>query len=756
MQPAEAQKGVPSKSQLFNSLKNFLNIKNRLQPIIGLGSITECVRAGTHNREVLYLCEVCVCRLHDVTDMRNHILGSLHRYNYIKVWHSHLVSKWKKSDLSNLARPLMEMAKILEGKEGPGDVQRLEVGDAVYQKTATLSENDAVTLITMLRDGQGEPVQLEQSQRIVLLARNQQTLSKNSLKTSSDANQTVTFIKPESWEKNTSSEPCVLSENGFLDGYTGTRPLIGLFRMVECRGEDGQTYCFLCHCCRIRSSKKDLFNHLTGSSHLMNYLMETRPEQVEIMMADINDNNELLQSLAKKVEQEEGRGMPTVVNVPGSLCFLLTVKSYHWCIKMLYDEGTHTNIQKSSSAKGPSESETLHQNMPEKCAMMQPQWAKRMTAKRKKRKDTNTVFKVSLPLSKGSMLLKRMSFSMDSLPVSSASDSDPIPSPESQSEDCDLDYDPDSFAMNRAEHTSQVQKDLYSGDENAGQNWGPERNVTVHQYQEVDDYYKENKYFKQSEDITATKYQKVYDDDDDDDYSSSQERSHERFYKEWKNEGPQTQNECLSPALSHSQDWPSLNSSYRLEWYNSTSTVSKENQQNERSSGESQYYYQRQNPSHYTAQDESLETGNEGKHGQYNEFAAHSDVAKINMHHHLGYPLAHSGSIAPEPREKSVIEQRQLQTYMEFPIGYCQTVSQGYMTQPVAHQTIPVGQWMMSNPSYNIGPLTYPHQHFPHPVSDGAGGWAHVPVNWFQHRQALSYGAHSNSMSDVMISGSSH
>lgn len=36
--------------------------------------------------------------------------------------------------------------------------------------------------------------------------------------------------------------------------------------------------------------------------------METRPEQVEVMTVDIEDNYQLLQSLAKEVEQEEGRG----------------------------------------------------------------------------------------------------------------------------------------------------------------------------------------------------------------------------------------------------------------------------------------------------------------------------------------------------------------------------------------------------------------------------------------------------------------
>lgn len=107
--------GVSTKSHLYNSLKVYLNNRNRLQPIIGLqwqipvlgiccqccvymsrvywndlsfyvhsglGSIIECVKAGTHSVEALYLCEVCGSRL-GKADIRNHIMGSLHRYNYI-------------------------------------------------------------------------------------------------------------------------------------------------------------------------------------------------------------------------------------------------------------------------------------------------------------------------------------------------------------------------------------------------------------------------------------------------------------------------------------------------------------------------------------------------------------------------------------------------------------------------------------------------------------------------------------------------
>lgn len=117
----------------------------------GLGSIVECWTVDGRCSEALYLCEVCVLRL-SKADVRNHITGSLHRYNYIvriRLWisyrfccttscieglffflcrqrarHPHLVSKWKDdADLCELAWPLMEMAKTLESEEGPGDIQ---------------------------------------------------------------------------------------------------------------------------------------------------------------------------------------------------------------------------------------------------------------------------------------------------------------------------------------------------------------------------------------------------------------------------------------------------------------------------------------------------------------------------------------------------------------------------------------------------------------------------------------------------------
>ncbi|KAE8282045.1 hypothetical protein D5F01_LYC19436 [Larimichthys crocea] len=452
--------------------------------------------------------------------------------------------------------------------------------------------------------------------------------------------------------------------------------------------------------------------------------METHPEQVKVMMADINNNYQLLQSLAKKVEQVEGRGQPKVVNIPESLCILLAGKSYHWCIKMLSNGWSHTNIQKRQTAvKGPSVNTTAKQGHIPQSAVVLSETAKRNTTMRKKRKVRNTVFQVSLPISKGSVLLKRTSFSRQvSLACSPLSDADL--SPESLwTEDCELDCDTGSFAVTHAEQTSQLH--LYNGDGGLGQYMGPEKDLSVSHYQAVEGYYSDNEYnqFNQSEYVTPWFHgERNYNRECD-----SQERLNTRFEEEgqWQGEGPQTQNEWLSPAGSHPWHWSSCNASYRPEvgypeqWYYSTSqsqvgtgfNVSGEKRQKEMSSEAVQYSHQQHPQDQYMSRDYASLTGSMGQSG---ELAPHLDATRINTHPHVGDPFAHSGNIAPQSRvQLSETEYRDWQEYMNFTTGHVQTAQQNDVMQPTAHQAIQVVYGVMSNTNDNTGSTENPDQYFP-------------------------------------------
>lgn len=340
---------------------------------------------------------------------------------------------------------------------------------------------------------------------------------------------------------------------------------------------------------------------------------------------------------------------------------------------------------------------TSNQDLPDKSAVVM-----RMT-KRKMRKVNNTMFKVSLPLTKGSVLLKRTSFSKDRLPVSSTysppSDSDLIPSPETQSEDCELDCDNQSFAIN-AEltsmcTTSQLQQDPYSGGAEAGQYMGPERSFARH-YQEVDGYFSDNEYVRQSEYITGTEDSKVYGENYNRQHSS-QGRSNKRFYKKvWQNEDPQTS------AAPLTQDWSSYQSLYGRvegcsEQRNNSTLQSKTGIRVEVSRGErwemssnaTRYYYQQQPQYQYMTQDHPSLPTSAGQHGSSGELAPHLDVATVDR----DYSFFQT-------------EVRPWKSSMGFTTGHVQTAPQSYMTQATTQQTIQVRHGVTSNPNYNIGPMT--------------------------------------------------
>ncbi|XP_058609769.1 uncharacterized protein si:ch211-199g17.2 isoform X2 [Onychostoma macrolepis] len=133
-------------SHLYNSIRSYLQNQNRAQPIVGLNSITEVL---AYNQPALYFCDVCILRI-TKADIRNHIMGSIHRYNYIKSHHAH---GWTSdTDLTLLARPLMDIAKKVEKKEGTGDIQVLGVDEVIYKEMTSIPVPDAFAQMKKIKD----------------------------------------------------------------------------------------------------------------------------------------------------------------------------------------------------------------------------------------------------------------------------------------------------------------------------------------------------------------------------------------------------------------------------------------------------------------------------------------------------------------------------------------------------------------------------------------------------------------------------
>lgn len=333
---------------------------------------------------------------------------------------------------------------------------------------------------------------------------------------------------------------------------------------------------------------------------------------------------------------------------------------------------------------------------PEKHTAVLLKWTKRK-AKKKVKKVANTVFNVSLPLTKGLVLLERMAFHEGSPPMSDShsSASDLTPSP--QTEDCDLGYD--------------IEQDFYSGDAEADQNMGPERIFTGTPYQEEDSSFSINEDFRQSEDVTWTNDQKVYGEGNYGTRHASQDTSTKNFGDLKK------ENKELAHAVHNTQDWAlaSYNSSYRPEdgyasqWYSSApqnqvgtgEKVPKEEKW-EMSVAAAQSYYQQQPQNQYMAADHpSRLTGSVGRHGLPAQSIPYSNAAWNSGYPQLDVP-AHSGSMAPQPRVQSLeTEQRYQQTYMEFTSSHVHTTPQSYVAQPAAYQGIYIGHGVTSVPNYS-------------------------------------------------------
>ncbi|XP_068603649.1 uncharacterized protein si:ch211-199g17.2 [Brachionichthys hirsutus] len=530
--------------------------------------------------------------------MRNHITGSLHRFNYIKAWHPSLLSGWtENAELFKLARPLMEKAKALEGEEGPGHIRLLEVEDAVYRMMAARSEND------------------------------------------------------------------------------------GLSRVVECRSEAGQSYCFLCHCCRVRANNEDVVDHLTGSAHLANYLKSA-------LMGDVGDDRRLLRSLARKALRDVGSGEQKVVNLPESLCILMTSKSYHWCIKMLRKRRTRgENRGMKIPVVGASVRKTSNRASPVKCTVGM------MRTNKKRRNKNATVFKVSLPLSKGAILLERTPFSRDDDPAPPASspppDSDVTPSA-FESKDCEA-QSFSRFAADNADQTFQLQHGPCGNGADGGCFTGPDGAFVRHQ--------DANENYNQSESISGMEY--PWSGGNDYSRRHDPQGSSQSFDKGWQHEDPQTPNEWVSPAVSHAPDWPSYHAPYGAEpWCNSLSQVvvrmAMPQEEWPMAGNVAQRHNQQPRYEYVTHDHAGLPAGS----------VSHQGASWCDLHPE---PFAHGGNSWPKPAEQFLqSEPSSWQTYVGFGTGPVQAASQSYVMQPTALQAIPGGS------GYNDGPVITPGQHLIH------------------------------------------
>ncbi|XP_017551630.1 uncharacterized protein si:ch211-199g17.2 [Pygocentrus nattereri] len=419
-------------SHLFNSMRKYLCSHDRVQPIVGLGSIIELC---TDAEPPVYLCDVCILKINK-RDIKTLIMGSLHRYNYIKSRHVYGLKAGE--DLTSLAWRLMELAKVVEKKEGTGIVQVLHLDDVIYKEMISKPALDAIAQVKKIKI----QTRISGLQSSIFNKRTKCESSTAALSptwhfTPKDTCGFEHFsrysVKLSQCElKDVNSKTCTvqspkLSEES-PESYRGTQPLIGLQAVIKCQTVDGDPppCCYLCQPCTLKVLKSDIIHHLISPQHQLNHINFHHPH----LLLDMNEDQSL-QTIAMQLELEEGRGQMKVTRLSACVLSEILEKDFDWCMKMLNcastaeikpEQGPLMAGSSMSSGcnitlKRPYESTeitvdhswdgTLHDHIGK---VPRRQWSSsRGGVSLKKARHKEPVFKVSLSLSAGPVIVDRMS-----------------------------------------------------------------------------------------------------------------------------------------------------------------------------------------------------------------------------------------------------------------------------------------------------------------------------------------------------------
>lgn len=322
--------------------------------------------------------------------------------------------------------------------------------------------------------------------------------------------------------------------------------------------------------------------------------------------------------------------------------------------------------------------------------------------KKKKRKKTNTMFNVSLPIGEGELLLERRSFRMDRLFESSESPSsklDPFTSPPDLDETRSVTDNPaDPIDTHLEVQTPQLEEHLYLEDADTG-DYMSKKHITVTVFQDGDGYVGDN--------VSGLNYVSRSQD------SSSGDLRYGDLQTQWGGS---------FPARPHSKKFSPYNSYYKEAscgsdlWHSSASTGTK----GQASSVElnSTYFPWHQN------QPLSWSDSHPDMHRMWeNQVVPYLKAARINVTSHSEHIPVYMGSISSTPGGPvQETEQRRAQTYTDFPTDRHLTAPQFYTAPSTAYEVSPVQQRLMLYAYPNASPCANPN--FMYPVTDyGGSGW---------------------------------
>ncbi|XP_053347537.1 uncharacterized protein LOC128518452 isoform X2 [Clarias gariepinus] len=203
------------------------------------------------------------------------------------------------------------------------------------------------------------------------------------------------------------------------ENYSGTQPLIGLNAVIKCQSLAGDppSCCYLCQPCSLKVLESDIIQHLISPLHQINYINFQYPH-----LSNCHSGLQSLETIAMQLEQEEGRGQMKVRRLSACLFNEVLEQDFYCSMKELnLGKGLTEKTRLNQKAVKKTSRITQDYNTPlkrtaglfdcdESAAIGKPLFCHKRAKKKGKKKArlSEPVFKVSLLLNEGPMLVNRI------------------------------------------------------------------------------------------------------------------------------------------------------------------------------------------------------------------------------------------------------------------------------------------------------------------------------------------------------------
>ncbi|KAJ8386269.1 hypothetical protein AAFF_G00174650 [Aldrovandia affinis] len=316
-------------------LRAYVEDPQRTQPVVGLNALIEC---RSDKQPPLYLCVACSTQLNK-TPVIDHVIGNKHRLSYLGSRRPDLFMGWNNSqDSATMFSNLMEMAREVECEEQDGvrEIQEVSLDSAAYTEVKSMPFDKALNLLQIICKEQDRsdlhPLVTVKQERIEYQACPEQP---RQVPQHIDTDQ---GSAPE--EKPTPVE--MVTHQECRSGSGAKTPMIGLQLVIECRNVEEQPppCLYICQACSVKltGDQRSINKHLSSVQHQYFYIKSCHPSRFETekkagrMVCGMTD---LVQFVAKKLEEDEGSGSFQVMNMSKVFYEKFKQGNYEECIKML-------------------------------------------------------------------------------------------------------------------------------------------------------------------------------------------------------------------------------------------------------------------------------------------------------------------------------------------------------------------------------------------------------------------------------------